>query len=200
MNKIRTITGGIDTPDPNNWTEQLRVMLGMGAFPHDRCVIERTFLRCLFVPSFHAECWVEIEQTDNGANVLLQTHQTNLWNWSSYRLVKANSKLWPNEVAPDEPCPWTETAKATVQQFNDFARRIPLEVPKKLDLEWLTLDGMQVTCDYHRPSGQFDSFGGRGSDDPATFELVKATCWLADEVLTAPESKKALQSIRGYFS
>jgi hypothetical protein len=197
---VRTIMGGVDTPDVAAWPESLWNYFASESLADKMQSGTADYYRALFAPSFHPECCVTVVDLDETAEVSLLTYRTNLWYWESYQRQEANGKWLPSDRPPPAPQRWEESAVLESVRVDRFRKRLPAAIPLLPEkMNCVGCDGITVYCRFRRQGGELQESRTWGASEPATHKLGMAVHRLASDVLSHPQSKEVLGSVKSYY-
>jgi hypothetical protein len=191
--------GGKHPPELPDWPRHLLACFGLRPLHSETGRDELSVIQLLFAPPFSPEYCVTVSEEGATARVSLVTHSTNLWQWLYFGnegFAEAFGRL-PGYKVPDPPRKCRETGWADADQFSEFQRNIPAQVPVEVEARFL--DGMSLYCECRKPCGELVSFSRVGEYDPASFKLGLAVHKLASEVFVKPEIRDVLGSENRFF-
>lgn len=159
---------------------------------------DTTTIAALFMPSFHPECWICVQQSAEAASVTLVTLQTNLWYWGVF---ESQNNQWRGQP-PDNPALWRESATLARSSFDQFLANVRLPGPEELKkTDSISCDGMQAIGYFAAASKPLVVFEDKPSRQrPKQFEFFYALYRLADRMLVQPQTTKQLERLHGYLS
>jgi hypothetical protein len=194
---VRTIIGGVDTPDIDTWPQVLWDYFSPDW--SDKMATSTAYYRVLFAPSFHPECCVTVIDLDGAAEVSLLTYRANLWYWGCYERQRANGKWLPSDPPPPAPQRWKEAALLEGERVQRFQVALPAAIPLlPAKMNSVGCDGMTVYCRFKKQGGEPRESRTWGASEPGTHGLAVAVHRLASEVLKDAESRKALEAVKSY--
>lgn len=198
MTSVRTIIGGVDTPDIDTWPQVLWDQFASEALS-EKMRFSVAYYRVLFAPSFHPECCVTVIDFGGAAEVSLRTYRTNLWYWGCYERQRANGKWMPSDPPPPAPQRWEEFAVPDSRRLRRFREELPVAIPLLPEkMNCIGCDGMTVYCRFRKQGDEPQESRTWGASEPGTYGLAVAGHRLASAVLHDAESMTVLKGLKSY--